>query len=89
VTSNDEGRLMGGPHDGVTFNTNDRFWHVASRNQLPEPAQRVYATVDGRLAFWFTGSLVAPPLLGPRPPLSRYDLCPNDPGWVYRYAGEE
>lgn len=88
MSSGETGHLVGGPHDGVQFPTNDRFW-LARPGLLPEPAQRVYATVDGRLAFWFTDSVMAPPLFGTRPPLSRYDLCPNDSGWVYRYAGEE
>lgn len=88
MTQPEIGRLVGGPHDGVEFSTAQKFW-LARPGQLPEPAQRVYATVDGHLAFWFTSSVTAPPVFGPRPPVSRYDLCPNDSGWVYRYAGEE
>lgn len=88
MTNPETGQLIGGPHDGVQFSTNDRFWH-AQPKLLPEPAQRVYATPDGNLSFWFTASVRGEPLFGPRPPVSRYDLCPNDPGWVYRYAGEE
>lgn len=88
MSSDEIGRLVGGPHDGVEFPTDRNFW-LARPDQLPEPAQRVYATVDGQLAFWFTASVMAAPLFGPRSPLSRYDLCPDDAGWVYRYAGEE
>ncbi len=88
MSSDETGHLIGGPYDGVQFPTNDRFWHAAP-GQLPEPAQRVYATPDGSLSFWFTASVMAEPLFGARPPLSRYDLCTDDAGWVYRYAGEE
>lgn len=89
MTQAETGHLVGGPHDGVQFPTNDRFWLVLARDQLPEPAQRVYATPDGSLSFWFTASVMGEPLFGARPPLSRYDLCPDDAGWVYRYKGEE
>lgn len=83
------GQLVGGPHDGVRFSVERSFWYQAP-DQLPEPAQRVYASPQGKLSFWFSGSLTSPPgLFGPRPPLSRYDLTPNDSGWVYRYVGEE
>lgn len=82
------GQLVGGPHDGVRFSVERSFWHQAP-GQLPEPAQRVYVGPNGKVSFWFTGSLMAPPLFGPRPPLSRYDLTSNDSGWVYNYTGEE
>lgn len=88
MSSGEIGHLVGGPHDGIEFSTARNFW-LARPDQLPEPAQRVYATVDGQLEFWFTSSVIAPPHFGPRPPLSRYDLCPDDDGWVYRYVGEE
>lgn len=78
---------MGGPHDGTTFDTNDRFWYLANREQLPEPAQRVYVTSDSRLLFWFTETVVF--TNGSGPPLSRYDLDTDDAGWLYAYAGEE
>jgi hypothetical protein len=88
VGDTEMGQLVGGPHDGVRFSVEHGFWYQAS-DELPEPAQRVYVGPDGRLAFWFSGSLAAPALFGPRPPLSRYDLNPDDGGWVYVYAGEE
>jgi len=81
------GRLVGGPHDGTTFPVNDRFWH-ARPDQLPEPAQRVYVTEDGHRSFWFTASVTGAGVFGP-PPLSRYDLDPDDSGWLYQYVGEE
>lgn len=88
MSNSEIGHLIGGPHDGVKFSTARNFWH-ARPDQLPESAQRVYATADGDLAFWFSASLMGEPVFGPRPPLSRYDLCPVDSGWVYRYVGEE
>lgn len=84
---NEQGRLQGGPHDGITFDTNDRFWYAAAPDQLPEPAQRVYVTSDGRTLFWFTESVVF--ANGPGPLLSRYDLNTDNPGWLYTYVGEE
>ena len=54
---------------------------------LPEPAQRVYITDDGRLLFWFTASVVFADAPGPL--LSRYDLDTDDAGWLYTYVGEE
>lgn len=88
MTTAEAGHLVGGPHDGVQFSVDRDFW-LARPGLLPEPAQRVYATADGHLSFWFTSSVVAEPLFGPRPPLSRYDLHPDHSGWVYQYAGEE
>jgi hypothetical protein len=83
-----QGRLQGGgPHDGTTFDTNDRFWYAAAGNQLPEPARRVYVTGDGRLLFWFTETVVIADAPGPL--LSRYDLDTDDNGWLYTYVGEQ
>lgn len=87
MTTVEQGRLLGGPHDGTTFDTNDRFWLATAHDQLSEPAQRVYVTWDGRPLFWFTESVVIAD--GTGPPLSRYDLDTNDPGWLYTYIGEQ
>lgn len=89
MDGSDEGQLVGGPHDGVRFSIERGFWYQEPE-KLPDPAQRVYASIDGKLSFWFSGSLTSPPgIFGPRPPVSRYDLTSDDSGWVYRYVGEE
>lgn len=82
----ERGRLQGGPYDGLTFSTNDRFWYAAAQDRLPEPAQRVYVSPDGELRFWFTGAVVMRNPNGP--PLDRYDLDTEDAGWLYTHVNE-
>jgi hypothetical protein len=79
----DDGRLMGGPHDGVEFSLNG-FWLAADP---PRPAERVLVGLDGHRTLWWRTTL-GYLATQPGPPCSRYDLDQDDPGWLFRYVGE-
>lgn len=84
--TDEKARLLGGPHDDTEF-TLDRFWLATAPGGPDLPAERVLVTADGHRTFWWrTHALV--PSTEPGPPCSRYDVDPDDPGWLFRYVGE-
>lgn len=80
------GRLIGGPHDGVEFTMNGK-WRAFEDGTTRLATYVLVSEFDDVHPGWPDSVRIEWPG-APRIPASRYDLDSDDPGYLYRYAGE-